>query len=241
MSNDVYTLEGVLNQAWRLVDEGSLALTDAAKMVERFLKPTTSLNKWRRIKQVGKELQDNQNIDMYIRRIETIMRVRTTQDLVIGILGRDYDTDKTPDIAQYMLAANVLVSRVVALAAKQNYFLSDDGIDSEAEVIERWLSAHFYQASDKGLMSSSNIAGGGTHEGRLDMGLNLTRYGQNAMILDTSGVLKAISQREIVSGGLTPPGAVAHGFYAGRKCPSKESVRVTALGDDDGVTILAPD
>lgn len=69
--------------------------------------------------------------------------------------------------------------------------LSGAGL-SEARLtqIETWLAAHFVAIRDQRAKSMS-ISGEGsvTYQGETGMGLNATLYGQQAMMLDTSGTL----------------------------------------------------
>jgi hypothetical protein len=57
------------------------------------------------------------------------------------------------------------------------------------ELIERWLSAHFYAQSDPILQTKNTGKSGGTFEGQTAMGLKNTRYGQQALFLDSTGNL----------------------------------------------------
>lgn len=58
------------------------------------------------------------------------------------------------------------------------------------ELIERWLSAHAYTVLDPRLVQES-VAGGVMQitQGKIDLGLKSSIYGQNAMRLDTQGAL----------------------------------------------------
>jgi len=55
--------------------------------------------------------------------------------------------------------------------------------------IERWLAAHFVALRDK-RTSKDNVGDSShTYEGKTGMGLDFTRYGQMAKMLDTTGTL----------------------------------------------------
>lgn len=82
--------------------------------------------------------------------------------------------------------ADVLVNDVLATA----------GYDSaRMELIERNLAAHFYRMMDPAVASES--ARGISQSLREMIGLILsnTTYGQTAMVLDTQGLLAALSKR----------------------------------------------
>lgn len=114
---------------------------------------------------------------------------RTTDTLVRGIAEVDEDIDLTPFIA----TASRLIDKVVAPNT------TDDLTD-----LESWLSAHFYHV----LSPQSNVdqvgSTGGTvrqqYDSKVDLALNVTKYGQQAMVLDTTGSLAAWNQ-SITKGG----------------------------------------
>ncbi len=126
------------------------------------------------------------------------MALRTTDTLVKAVLapGKEYDLVNNPDLTPHMTAANVMVNRVVKMAVDRGIPLDDSGVGSEAEVIERWLSAHFYQQSDRGYTSRSTLSGSGSFQGSATMGLESTFYGQSAMRMDASGMLSALNERK---------------------------------------------
>lgn len=109
------------------------------------------------------------------------MAIRTTDEAVGGIIEVDEDIPLTP----FIETANNLVDRVC---------LESDYSDATLELIERWLSAHFYATRDprtnreevKGIVEA--------FEGSTKIGLSNTRYGQQAMLLDTAGNLKALDE-----------------------------------------------
>ena len=78
-----------------------------------------------------------------------------------------------------------------------NDVLADKDL-SEARLteIERWLAAHYIAASIDPQTQASSISGavGDTFEGVTGTGLAFTRYGTQAIALDTSGTLLLISQ-----------------------------------------------
>lgn len=105
---------------------------------------------------------------------------RTTSELVGGIV----EVADGVDLAPFILSANELVTE---LCTGSNY--SDDRL----ELIERWLAAHFYAVFDPRTKLEQAAGLMEQFEGRADMGLRFTRYGQQAMMLDTAGNLAAVN------------------------------------------------
>lgn len=108
---------------------------------------------------------------------------RTTSDAVAEILEVDDDISLTPFIA----TANSLVTeRCVPL-----------GYDDERlELIERWLSAHFYSIRDKVVSSESAKGVSQSYQYAVALGLNVTIYGQQAKLLDTKNGLDTFSKKQ---------------------------------------------
>ena len=120
------------------------------------------------------------------------MAVRTDSTLVEAIIEVDTDITLTP----FIQAANLLVNRVVVPAKDSDgelyYDEDNDTDDAEAlEIIERWLSAHFYAIRDPRpvFQAVTNIMD--RFQTKVDLNLMVTHYGQQAMVLDTSGELAA--------------------------------------------------
>ena len=103
--------------------------------------------------------------------------------------GRDYDTRRNPDLSPFIDTASLMVDRVAECAEEEGDSLSDAAL----ELIERWLSAHFYQQSDQGYSSKSTGGASGSFHGQTGMRLEGTKYGQTALDLDHSGCLQAIT------------------------------------------------
>lgn len=108
---------------------------------------------------------------------------RTTPEAVVKICPLEREDD---DINPFIEAANSLVTAVC---------LTSDYVDSTLELIERWLSAHFYcilrpQAKFKsaGKVQKST-------DSKVDLGLDQTRYGQMAKSLDYAGNLAALDNK----------------------------------------------
>lgn len=107
------------------------------------------------------------------------------------------ETDSSIDLDAFIEVANELVTEVCADAGYT---------DSRMELIERYLAAHFYRVRDP--MAGNESAGGVSvsyqHSG--GMQLQLTREGQQVLILDTAGgfaTLQAAAGRIRRSVGVT--------------------------------------
>lgn len=123
--------------------------------------------------------------------------IRTTSEDVKGILLREYDAKRSPSLDPFILMASKLVDRVVTCAAELSITLDSE----EQELMERWLAAHFYQANDPGYTSRSTMGASGSFNQTTGMGLQGTRYGQNAMIMDPSGCLAYMNGEKQTVGG----------------------------------------
>lgn len=106
------------------------------------------------------------------------MAFRTTPDRIRSICR----VKKADDLTEFMDAANQLVTNLCSNAGYD---------DDKLARIETWLAAHFYcilrprRAQENVGQLQSSI------ETKVDLGLNVTRYGQMAMQLDTAGKLAA--------------------------------------------------
>jgi hypothetical protein len=123
---------------------------------------------------------------------------RTTPTLVQSLLGSNYGkdaNDEFPDLQQFIDFATVIVDRVVTCAIRKGRGLTSP----EAELMERYLAAHGYQTSDPGYTSRSTAGASGSFEGQSGMGLERTRYGQDALILDSSGCLANLNKKQRVT------------------------------------------
>lgn len=120
------------------------------------------------------------------------MAVRTSVDAVIKILDPDgveglqeQLENEEVDFTPFLETANALINQVCLESGYTEEYL---------ELIERWLSAHFFsipipktkQEAAKGLTE--------TTEGQTKLGFNFTRYGQQAMLLDYDGNLASLNE-----------------------------------------------
>jgi len=120
-------------------------------------------------------------------------RYGTTKAAVQGLLGRNYDSAKGYDLQPYIDSADALIDAMVQCAAKKSYTYSD----LQLEIIERWLSGHYYGLMDQMFTSKSTAGASASFQGQTQMNLDSTFYGQTAQGLDPTGCLTAITQRHI--------------------------------------------
>lgn len=124
---------------------------------------------------------------------------RTTVELVAATLTPNDMDAVTDDLTPFMDAANILVTRLCAGAKKldgTSYYA-----DSDLEMIERWLSCHFYKIPNPSdLVEQVSKDAQRTIESKVDLGLNVTRYGQMAKILDSAGGLASADLRSRMRG-----------------------------------------
>lgn len=143
---------------------------------------------------------------------------RTTLVLVQALV----EVDSTFDLTQFIDTANELVTEIC-----DPYYLATTvpvGVTPAAaptgyvpytshrlELIERWLSAHFYTVEDP--RSSHDHVGplSQSYQGKIDLALNSSLYGQNAMRLDTKGGLARMNNLMTKTSGICNiPGGVFH-------------------------------
>lgn len=121
------------------------------------------------------------------------MPIRTTDEAVEAIIDVDEDIELTPFIA----AASSLV----------DYIAADDAgallADSQLLIIETWLSAHFYAVRESRLLREEIGEVRVTYQSKVDLNLAVTHYGQMAMTLDTSGVLKNLNNPKSTNKAVT--------------------------------------
>lgn len=116
---------------------------------------------------------------------------RTTSAAVEAII----DIESGISLAPFIETANALVTECCSTVSTYT--------DARLELIERWLSAHFYHIRDT--RERSKVVGDGESifKTKIDLGLNLTHYGQMAMLLDTNGGLKDLNNQMTSSGPTT--------------------------------------
>lgn len=109
------------------------------------------------------------------------MAIRTTAEAVAAIIEVDSDISLTP----FIETASNLTDRVAA---------GDFAVTlTTLELIERWLSAHFYAQRDPRVTSERAGSVGASYQSAVATGLKNTHYGQMALSLDPTGILKSLS------------------------------------------------
>jgi hypothetical protein len=110
------------------------------------------------------------------------MATRTTANAVSEIVKVKSGDDLTP----FIEAANSVVTK---------HCTDDAFTTAELELVERWLSAHFYLVyKPAGLIERAGPVSKQI-ESRVDLGFDVTRHGQMAMRLDWSGALSALNEQ----------------------------------------------
>lgn len=114
------------------------------------------------------------------------MSMRTTERAVKAILGSHYDGTK--GLQSFIDTAVILVDRIEAADS------AGDMTASSLEIVERYLTAHFYAHDDQITQSRSTGGASGQFQGRTDLGFDATLYGQTAKRLDATGLLVKLDQ-----------------------------------------------
>ena len=104
---------------------------------------------------------------------------RTTAAAVLKVLG---ETDDAIDLDPFIEAAEALVDDIVAPSLSSI---------TRQEQVERWLAAHFYSIPNPQAQSQQARGVGQALFGKVNMGLQQTRFGDQAITLDSSGSLAA--------------------------------------------------
>lgn len=129
------------------------------------------------------------------------MAPRTNATLLAEII----ELDSTINVTSKISTANFLYNKVVGDSTHET---------DHAEMIERWLAAHFYAIHDVRVVSESIEGLSETRSNPVKTGLNATTYGQQAIALDTSGKLAAYAKYQ-EKGGI-PPGTAIGISWLGR-------------------------
>ncbi len=133
---------------------------------------------------------------------------RTTAAEVREVLTRDYTAGNSLD--PFITVGNLMVTRLIARAAELVTPITVD--TTTATALETWLAAHAYVMSDQNFASRATGRASATFQGQTGMYLEASKYGQMAITLDPTGLLKGMGK-----------GAVAGGFWLGlneREAPS---------------------
>lgn len=111
------------------------------------------------------------------------MAVRVTIAEVKAILINIDDGITDPHVTAAITAANAVINEKI------------DDISSATllKEIERWLAAHYVAVMDPRSASEKTENASQSFQYKVGLGLNVTMYGQQAMILDTSGALAKLN------------------------------------------------
>jgi hypothetical protein len=121
--------------------------------------------------------------------------VRTTSTDVEAILYYTLggtQKDANLDVLPYIEIASVLTDKVEECDASRK----DELTDGQLEGIERYLAAHLYALDDQQYRAKQTERASAQFGGKTDMGLDFTRFGQMAKILDTSGCLDSFDTKQ---------------------------------------------
>ena len=112
------------------------------------------------------------------------MSARVTDAEVREII--DIDTSIT-NITPFITIANLMVTEK----------LGDSGLSAEMlKEIERWLAAHFVAMRDPRVKSESIGGITTSYQGTTGEGLKSTLYGQQAILMDTTGTLANVGMKK---------------------------------------------
>jgi len=142
------------------------------------------------------------------------MAIRTSKTNIAAIIELD-DSIIPNDAAMlpFITLANELVTE---------FCTGDNGpetayTDERLELIERWLSAHFYTNRDPRVTNEKAGSVGAAYQSSVALGFSTSHYGQTAMRIDTNGGLARLD-KEMKNGGKTR----AKVSWLGTSCTEEE-------------------
>ena len=118
------------------------------------------------------------------------MAVRTTAEAV----GLIIDVDSGISLTPFIEVANAVVTK---------HCVDGAFTVAELELVERWLAAHFYAIRDPRITQERAGSVGESYQGKVDLGFDVTHYGQMAMRLDWSGALSKLNEQAKKGGKIT--------------------------------------
>ena len=107
---------------------------------------------------------------------------RTTAESVQAII----DVEDGKDLTPFIEIANQLVTDRCSSVSEYD--------DDKLELIERWLSAHFYTIYDPRSVREKAGSVSVEYQSKVDLGFDTSHYGQMAMRIDTAGGLAALNE-----------------------------------------------
>lgn len=108
---------------------------------------------------------------------------RTDSTAVEGII----EVDASISLDPFIEVANSLVTKCCGDVT--------DYTAADLELIERWLSAHFYTVRDMRAEMEKAGAVSEKKQSKVDLGFDTSHYGQTAMRIDTAGGLGQLNER----------------------------------------------
>lgn len=99
-------------------------------------------------------------------------------------IAKVIEVDEAIDLAPFIEIANELVEECCGDA---------EYTEDRLRIIETWLAAHFYAIRDPRLSSEGAGPISSSFQSRVDLGFDVTHYGQQAMRVDTAGGLAALN------------------------------------------------
>jgi len=116
------------------------------------------------------------------------MAIRTTEAAVQGII----EVDSAIALDPFIEGASALVDDIAAAEGAPSA--------TRLELIERYLSAHFYTLRDPRPVSERAGPVSQTVQSKVDLGFNSSHYGQMAISLDNTGLLTSASKGKVAGG-----------------------------------------
>ena len=116
----------------------------------------------------------------------TVANIKKIIEVDLTIIAVDADMDAFIDVANELVTEMCTGTNGPSTA----YTVA------RLELIERWLSAHFYAIRDPRVKSEKAGPVGVNYQEKVDLNLKLTHYGQQAMMLDTNGGLRSLDQNK---------------------------------------------
>lgn len=125
----------------------------------------------------------------------TPLTTYTTPLAVQALLGPQ-NYDGSTDLNQFVVSAHSLCQGINTYASLKKI---QPLMAGDLEIVERWLAAHLYCQNNPALSSLSTGGISQGFQGQSTLNLNNTRWGQMAIMLDTTGYLNSINNRATAS------------------------------------------
>lgn len=123
------------------------------------------------------------------------MAMRTTPEDVRDVLDPGGDYKEGKPIQPFMTAANGIVNWIQSNAVAYGRTALST---TDARTLETWLAAWAYKCSDQQLSSHSAGASGSFRGATGGKGFEMNNYGSAAMVMDSTGMLRALNEGRIV-------------------------------------------